>query len=256
MLNEKLLRAYCEGFFGYGNPRGKYWFIGPEEAGGHSEAEVQERVELWKQHPEPRQIIDGFEFDAKRKHSQHPFHKTQATWDRLIRVQLAAEGQAVTDNEIASFKLENWARKPTRDPSAQNCLLELLPLACPRMRSWPHDAWTDPQGDFKSRKCYKKRFIEHRISKLEQLVNEYKQPKCVVFYSMDKKRQTRWETVIGHERCPWENCECGAFDAKFLCRRHTLFAVIHHPNSRGITHGYFQWVGEQIEERLRRCSVS
>ncbi len=35
-LDDALLEAYMDGFYGYGNLAGPYWFIGMEEGGGDS----------------------------------------------------------------------------------------------------------------------------------------------------------------------------------------------------------------------------
>ena len=247
MLDENSLREYCEGFFGYGNLHGKYWFIGPEEAGGRCEEEVHERLELWDQHPEPRQIIDGFEFDAKRIFSQQPFHNPQSTWDRLIRVQLAAEG---IDVDIAAFKETKWARK-----SAQNCLLDLLPLPCPNMNSWPHEDWT-PRGVFQSRPTFNDEFIEHRIAGLRTLMNENepREPRVVVFYG---RLARRWSKIAGFR---WRDAPSECFNehlsAQFRRQGRTLFVYTYHPTqsrsklTSGATDTYFDWVGEEIKERL------
>jgi hypothetical protein len=42
--NDQLLSHFMQTFYGYGNYQGDYWFIGMEEGGGDTWAEVQQRL--------------------------------------------------------------------------------------------------------------------------------------------------------------------------------------------------------------------
>ena len=44
MLNDKTLESYIHNFYGYGNPRAPYWFIGMEEGGGEDIQNIERRV--------------------------------------------------------------------------------------------------------------------------------------------------------------------------------------------------------------------
>ncbi|MFL7892770.1 MAG: hypothetical protein AB8I56_11970, partial [Anaerolineales bacterium] len=47
MFNDTLLEDFINRFFGYGNFKGKYWFIGMEEGGGNSLEEINRRLDAW-----------------------------------------------------------------------------------------------------------------------------------------------------------------------------------------------------------------
>lgn len=52
-LNDDDLRQFIKTFYGYGNLASRFWFIGMEEGGGNSFAEVQARLSVWMQLGKP-----------------------------------------------------------------------------------------------------------------------------------------------------------------------------------------------------------
>ena len=48
MLNDDVLLKYIHNFYGYGSFNADYWFISLEEGGGHSEKEIQNRLNVWE----------------------------------------------------------------------------------------------------------------------------------------------------------------------------------------------------------------
>ena len=49
-LDDRLLQAYMEGFYGFGNYAGAYWFVGMEEGGGADAAYVTAKINAWRDH--------------------------------------------------------------------------------------------------------------------------------------------------------------------------------------------------------------
>jgi hypothetical protein len=47
-LSEDLLSDYMDSFLGYGNIQGPYWFVGMEEGGGKTCAEIAQRITQWE----------------------------------------------------------------------------------------------------------------------------------------------------------------------------------------------------------------
>lgn len=48
-FDDELLLAYMDGFYGYGNYQAPYWFVGMEEGGGDSSADVSSRLKIWNE---------------------------------------------------------------------------------------------------------------------------------------------------------------------------------------------------------------
>ena len=44
LLNDQLLTEFFQNFYGYGNYRGQFWFIGMEEGSGNSFSEINTRL--------------------------------------------------------------------------------------------------------------------------------------------------------------------------------------------------------------------
>jgi hypothetical protein len=239
-----LLMDYCQGFFGYGNPGGKYWFIGLEEAGGGCKEIVRHRLDVWDQKFKRRQIVDCREF-----------HRELASCDdrliRLIRVQLACEGQEATKDKISAVRENNWGRT-----EGGNCLLELLPLPSPRTKEWLYEKWTK-LPDFRTKPEYRNWIIQRRLDGLKELV-ERQTPKVVVIYGRGRKRWTDWSQIVGFN---WDDvdphpCPMNGKLAQFRRRKETMFALIDHPASHGIPLNYFTWVGEEIRARVQQQSAA
>ncbi len=85
-LNAGLVEEFAEHFYGYGNFSAPIWYIGVEEGGGETAAELSRRFSIWAERGkhELEDLIDyhrGIEvFDWQSK--------VQDTWRPLIRIQL------------------------------------------------------------------------------------------------------------------------------------------------------------------------
>lgn len=256
MLDEALLKNYAENFYGYGNPDAKLWFIGIEEAGGKTEQVVKDRLISWATSFQSQPIVDGYKFHQDLKDHEgrsladrlfdRPL-KVQRTWRALIKLQLAFEQQGpINRKTVRSFLKDDWCRSGSRQ-----CLLELLPLSSPRAKTkdWPYGAWVSPESTFHERKVYvrnmlgDRQVIGPRIKRIRDLIAEHN-PQIVVFYASSMKRAC--SRIAGFY---WKDeAEDTVKNARFRFENGTLFAFIHHPNSRGLKKSYFEDVGHRLRE--------
>jgi hypothetical protein len=260
MLDEDLLRDYCNEFFGYGNLKGKYWFIGPEEGGGRCEEVIRNRLRLWDRDFRRAPIIDCREFHCSLIGCegrslcdlfQDP-PRRQPTWDRLIRVQLAAEGRPnITPDDVANVRVSGWGQT-----ASDNCLLELLPLPCPSTgaREWLHHQWTKNDSVFQTRDTYEAEFFARREAGLKALIGEHK-PQVLVFYGSGERWIPHWSAIAGFDWLKVKPTIHGesAYRGIFQCHDKTLYVLMHHPGECR-RNAYFAWVGEEIKNRLPHCT--
>ena len=47
VFDDQLLQDFMNGFYGYGNYSGGYWFVGMEEGGGNSFENIDKRLKDW-----------------------------------------------------------------------------------------------------------------------------------------------------------------------------------------------------------------
>lgn len=248
MLDCQLLHDYAENFFGYGNPESELWFIGIEEAGGRCESVVNERLKLWSDEFNRAPFVDGHKFhqqlhDCDGKPLDRLFLDPvppQPTWDRLIRLQHAIEEKPC---DVQSFRKTKWARS-----TSKSCLLELLPLPSPSVKTWNYGEWLCQECDskfaevFRTRLAYQEHFGEKRAQAISQLIAKHR-PTVVIFYG---NRMKRWSEIAGF---PWRNVEMdSALPARFRRSEDRLYAVVRHPAAHGFRNkdAYFQYVGERI----------
>lgn len=52
-IDENLLTEFMTNFFGYGNLKGEYCFVGMEEGGKDSEMRINSMIENWEAHNKP-----------------------------------------------------------------------------------------------------------------------------------------------------------------------------------------------------------
>ena len=104
-FDDLLLDEFAHSFYGYGNYGGQFWFIGMEEGGGDSFAEVAKRLEAWALRGR-REIDDVAEYLAAigitHLHNDHP--KLQSTWSGLIRILLSSNGETPTTEQVREYQ--------------------------------------------------------------------------------------------------------------------------------------------------------
>ena len=111
MINDELLEALINGFYGYGNYQAPYWFVGMEESGGNSIEEIAQRIETWDKRGR-KELEDVAEYSREiginRYFDDHA--KLQSTWNKLIRVVLTAEGLTLDTETVREFGVKNSTR--------------------------------------------------------------------------------------------------------------------------------------------------
>jgi hypothetical protein len=134
-LDDTLLQQYMAGFCGYGDHEADYWLVGLEEGSTGTMDEIASRLNVW--HARGRPELDdlvGFHEQTglgSRYFGTRP--RLQATWGRLIRVLLAAQGIAPTREQVRQFQATELGRIGGR-----NSLMELFPLPACSTGHWPY----------------------------------------------------------------------------------------------------------------------
>jgi len=231
------LEAFIQGFFGYGNPAGKLWFIGMEEGGGDSLPEVQQRLKVWHDLGTPA-IADLAEFHRRLgmpEFFQDPV-KRQHTWTSLIRVVLAAIGQPV---ELPAVK--NYQRDCLGRANGETCLVELLPLPSPNTGTWHYPQWSK-LAYLQSRELYGKAVLPGRIESLRKLMAKYRPP-AVVCYGV--RYQEWYEEALSK---PLRKDDAAGFG--WTETDYGIGILIRHPAAFGVKNENFEKAGIFIGEHL------
>ncbi|UBF26189.1 hypothetical protein K9N68_32520 [Kovacikia minuta CCNUW1] len=238
MFDDPLLQHFMNTFYGYGNYKGDYWFVGMEEGGGNSFTNIVRRLQDWD-HRGRLELEDIVTYHAeigvKRFFGSHP--KLQPTWNRLIRIELSARGKDVHTENVRAYQKEHFGRQ-----NSTNCLVELLPLPSPSLGHWLY-AQHSQLPYLISREDYTKHYAPHRAEHLRQHMHEYK-PKCVVFYSISLGYVYWWKRIAGVEFR-----KIDASDPLYIAKNeHTLFAITRHPVAKGVKNEYFHQVGKMLHQ--------
>jgi hypothetical protein len=176
---EELITAYINGFFGYGNPKGPYWFLGMEEAAGNDfDADIAPRFDAWDRRGRPH-FDDLAEFHHEigiDHHFVQPVAPSsiQATWRGIMRALLTREGLPLVHENYAHYQAARLGRA-----TDETCLIELLPLPSATIAHWPYGHLDLPQ--FANRRAYVQEVLPGRIAAIRALIEEHR-PRAVVCY--------------------------------------------------------------------------
>ena len=217
LIDNGLLQNYISIYFGYGDVSAPIWFVGMEEGGPSDEASLAARLERWKSEGcNPLMNIRSHKRHNKFFNVSRP--PTQATWRKLIRSILVAEGRTADLEAIRAYQRDELAA-----PGSSACLLELLPLPSRSIKDWCYSEYMAGEA-LKSREAYESLVRPQRIARLSVLVKEHN-PVAVVFYG--KANLTYWGQVAGVEG--W------TANPHFLSahRGHTAFYCMNHPVRSG-----------------------
>ena len=238
-MNDQLLSEFAATFYGYGNLRGRYWFIGMEEGGGNSVAEINQRLNAWVQGGK-RELEDVAEFH-KRIGMPEFFTgkaKLQTTWNKLSRIVLSHQGVPPTTDDVRVYQRDKLGRL-----ESETCLLELLPLPSPSTREWLYSSHsTLPQ--LATRQSYRDYYAPKRAEHLRAMI-ERQQPRCVIFYSLSLEYMKSWKAIADVDFTET------TFGARAYWRGQqgqTVFFVVAHPAEKGITNDYFHEIGRVLKE--------
>ena len=257
LLDSRLLQKYIEHFYGYGELTADFWYIGMEEAGGETEDEIVQRVIRWDELGQGT-VVDNADLheavqDKRGISLSYLFKqpvKIQRTWAKLIRIYIATKGQCnVSVEAVRNCQSSFWGRR-----GSNTCLLELMPLPSPNVKMWNYGDWSN-LPELSTRAEYQLQLTDCRLEKLRGLIHEHK-PRCVVFYSVGRKYLSHWSDIAGVDIGTIEpESVCTGkkgtqFTAKFVLSGETLYSVVSHPSTWGITNKYYTTVGNIIRERM------
>jgi hypothetical protein len=237
-FDDALLDEFAHNFYGYGNYNGRYWFIGMEEGGGDSFAEVSQRLHTWADRGK-RELEDVAEYHAAigmtYLFGERP--TLQRTWAKLIRILLSQDGAVPTTEQVREYQRTALGR-----PEGDTCLVELLPLPSPSTSHWLY-AVHSQLAYLASRELYKQAFLAPRMAHLKRRIDECK-PSAVIFYSLVYRNY-------------WREIARGDFslesDGIYTSRgESSLFVMTRHPAAKGVTSEYFHHVGRLISTHVTR----
>lgn len=237
-LDDTLLSQFIHTFYGYGNLAGAYWLIGMEEHGGNSCEEVQSRLGVWEQRGKQElEDIAAYHQAIGATHLFQEHAKIQPTWGKLIRLLLSANGaERVEAQQVRDYQRDHLAR-----PTSDHCILELFPLPSPSTAHWLYkDCSQLPY--LVNRDHYRAFVAPFRVAHLQSQIRSHRPP-YVVFYSFSY-RVSYWEKIAGVpiKDNPELGCALGR-------NNDTMFVIIKHPATKGVTSDYYHSIGRLLRRR-------
>jgi len=233
VLDEADLGEFMSRFFGYGTWAAPFWFIGMEEGGGTSEAEIASRLTTWS--ARGRKYLEdlaGYSGELGITQWFGDAAKLQPTWRCLARVFLAYKG-VVHPGRGTVIKTQ-CTRLGSENGKA--ALLELLPLPSPGIGQWNYGGMTDLPL-LRDRATYTSKLLPMRAARLHEKIRAH-QPDVVVCYGLAYREA--WERVAG---APFSGNED---DLPMARVGRSLVVVMRHPAAHGVSRAYFQHVGETL----------
>jgi len=232
-LNDQLLDDFVHGFFGYGNYGGQFWFIGMEEGGGNSYAEVAKRLEAWAFRGKHEiEDVAAYHTAIGITHLFGDRPRLQSTWSMLIRILLTSKGQIPTTEQVREYQKTSLGRS-----AGDHCLVELLPLPSPSTSHWLY-AQHSGLPYLADRETYRQHCLQFRSAHLRKRIREYR-PATVIFYGLSYCEY--WQEITGIDFLEEPD---GVYTGR---DNSTLFVVTKHPAATGVTNEYFHRVGRVIQ---------
>ena len=251
MLNDSLLEKYIHNFYGYGNLNSKFWFISLEEGGGHSEKEIQNRINAWENRG-LKQLEDCKSYHLEFGIAEWFQHNAniQNTWKMYIRMYFYAVNNS---DFINSNNQKELIRRYQRDKfgkiNGEMCIMELRPLPSKNLNTWLYKDFSNLTY-LKDKESYEKYVDDFRINELKNKISTYK-PKFVIFLSRAKKYVPIWEKIIDSDLS--ENYELGFY---YSIKNQTNFFITEHAVAKsymkngkrvmGLGNDYFNKIGKHI----------
>ena len=238
MFDDELLHAFVSGFFGYGSFSAPYWFVGMEEGGGNTPEDIALRLRAWEARGK-RALEDVVDYHLAIGVSKHFDERgvLQPTWNKLIRIQLAAIGESPTTERVRAFQRTEWGKS-----NGNTCLTELMPLPSPGVDRWLHFAEHSRLPYLVTRAAYIEHVRPARVAQLAAKMAEYR-PKAVVFYGL--QYLPSWEAISDTELKA-----TSLPGVRASARDGTLYLAIRHPAATGVSNADFQSVGLMIRDGL------
>jgi len=169
-LTDQQIRRLLK-FKGYGNPAGRYWFIGMEEGGDHPWEEMVGRADTWREVEDlahaPRPWAPEF------RSTLHMCHTS--TWWMMCQIvgRLSSE-PAWCDTSHGGF-VRGYQSKCLGRRCGKTFLTEILPLPKKNISDWPFESL------YATRDEYEEAVLSERLRELRNLFDRY-EPEYVLCY--------------------------------------------------------------------------
>jgi hypothetical protein len=161
------------GFVGYGNPSGRFWFLGMEEQGAAIPEDFDLELKWRLSFKQVEDLIPAHRRWADFK-SNEPFdpNKLVRTWSIMSRLVLRLSGSVnwQSPESVRSYQSERLGRA-----DGETFLTELLPLPAPSLAHWPYGAY------FPNRTEYVHQVLPRRLEQLRMLFDQH-HPEFVFCY--------------------------------------------------------------------------
>ena len=240
-FDDQLLEEFALGFYGHGNLRASYWFIGMEHGGGDSFENINQRIDKWVAQGKTS-VTDLADYctDIGEAHYFRKPIKNQPTWNKLIRLLLSLQGeQHISLMNVKNYQMSHWGRHDD-----ETAVLELLPLANPSLNHpWLYGIYSDLPY-LASREAYRSHLMPIRVKHFQKMLVDY-QPQLVHFYG---DSYDEWWRQIA--QVPFEQSAVEGRSFAYGQSSGTLFLITHHPVSRGVTIKYFEQIGKFLQKLL------
>jgi hypothetical protein len=200
MIERERLRAFMQGFYGYGTYSAPFWLIGIEEGGGASCDEIERRLAAWEAHGRP--AVDDLATFHEAAKIAIDTASPQSTWGPLIQLVLTATNSPATPAVILEYQRTFLGRR-----GGETCLLELLPLPKRNARDWRYDLWTD-LPELRNRAQYERSSIPHRSDSIIRALNENR-PRVALFYGRRKFWRQRLKLSGSFENPMYDSATIG-----------------------------------------------
>lgn len=262
-LNPQITSDFMNGFLGYGNPKGRWWFVGKEEGGGSTCPEVCARINYWNANR--ARYLDLANFHHAVGHGLERWFpqngqlpKLQTTWYKLILIMLAANriiNQDLSDAErrlaARQFQAAHWGRN-----NSDTFLTEVLPFPCPGEDAfhyltacWEHDIVPDFARDREAafEHSWATRTLIFRALWDEGATKDKK--RVIVFYA-GLRQQQYWEWLIGTLGFDGDPLIRDEFDGAIIYEDpHAIVVRTHHPSAH-LENAYWLDIGTHLAEMV------
>jgi len=264
-LNPNQVEDYMRGFFGYGNPEGRWWFVGPEEGGGRTVDEVCARVQAW--HDAGENVLDLCAYCDHVGHGlqqwfrENPRPPIQRTWAALIRTVFSAEGRLHEGLIQQREQIRSYQRVQLGRADGCTYLSEILPLPSRGTGHWNYtraDWWEGGQvPDFVTGNHIRGRnnALNHcrdaRLTYFRQTFNALPPGhRIVIAYGLPRQYFNIFFAAIGFD-INWVPLDgLHAFCLTVHHASQTVVVQTRHPITRGLRNDYWNAIGAAINELL------
>jgi len=241
LFDTELLTQYINTFYGYGTYAAPFWFVGMEEGGDPTPEQNAQRIVTWDHRGRP-ELTDLYKYHENIAVPRWfaPPPPIQSTWDKLIRILLAAQGQQTITPDHVRFYQRDYLGRSAGDIQ-ETCLLELLSLTSPSTGQWLYGTHTSLY-QLRSRDAYKQHYGRPRALHIAQRVQEHRLA-AVIFYSFVNWYRQWWQLIAG---VPFTE-QSGPHGTFYVASNGTTsFAIVKHPASKGPTNHYWHWIGQTL----------